>query len=204
MNLLTHEILDNGCCYSFSSKKNSKKIFFLDRDGVINLDKGYVHQISDLILLKKNIAIIKSLSKNFQFIVITNQSGIDRGLYDWTDYIKFTNFLYKKLLQEKIEILAFFASPHHKNFSNNQNVDEWRKPGIGAIKFLKDRYIFDVKKSYYVGDKLSDIEFASNAEFKGAFITKSDTLKIDIESIRTKYKKLHMLDTFSNIDIKTL
>ena len=54
MNALKHELLDNGCCFSYSSLNNSKQILFLDRDGVINKDTGYVHKITDLELLEKN------------------------------------------------------------------------------------------------------------------------------------------------------
>ena len=63
MNALKHELLDNGCCFSYSSLNNSKQILFLDRDGVINKDTGYVHKITDLELLEKNILSLIKLKK---------------------------------------------------------------------------------------------------------------------------------------------
>jgi len=128
------------------------KCVFLDRDGVINKDLGYVHKISKFKILTGVIKAIKYLkSKNYLVIVITNQSGIGRGYYKKKDFLKLCKFLNNKLEKSNTTIEEFYYCPHHpidscmcrkpKPMLINKAVKEW-----GILK----------NKSIMIGDKKTD------------------------------------------------
>ena len=81
-----------------------KKAIFLDRDGTLNEDTLYPHKIEHFKLLPGVIEGLKKLSKDYIFIIITNQSGIGRGIYTEEDFHRFNNHLVSKLKKEGIEI----------------------------------------------------------------------------------------------------
>ena len=90
-----------------------KKCFFLDRDGVINIDKKYVYKISDFIIFPGVENAIKYLNnEDYLVIIVTNQSGIGRGLYTKKDFFKIQDFLKRKLrkFKAKIDDVFFLSS----------------------------------------------------------------------------------------------
>ena len=89
-------------------KKYKNKEVFLDRDGVINYDYGYVYKINDFKFKKNIFKTIRYLNKkNFLIIVVTNQSGIGRGYYEEKDVLKLHKWMKKKFCEKKVSMIFF-------------------------------------------------------------------------------------------------
>ena len=86
------------------------KIAFLDRDGVINEDKGYVHLWKDFKFCEGSVVGLRNLvDLKFKIIIITNQSGIDRGIFSEKQYFNFTNLMIKELMRNSIDIAGVYG-----------------------------------------------------------------------------------------------
>lgn len=139
-----------------------KKIVFLDRDGVINKDHGYVGQIEEFEFVDGVFEACKYFSSlGYEIIVITNQSGIGRGYYTQEDFEKLTTYMLEKFKENGIKILKVYYCPHSPDIDCS-----CRKPNIGMIKNACNDFEIDLNKSWLIGDKISDIETAINANIK--------------------------------------
>jgi D,D-heptose 1,7-bisphosphate phosphatase len=161
-------------------KKGEKKIkikfkkpaVFLDRDGVINHDIGYLHKEKDLRFRPGVLKGLKYLiKKNYYIFIVTNQAGIAKGIYTEVEFIKFHRKIKTKL--EKINI--FFNdvqySPYHpkaliKKYKKNSLM---RKPGNKMIENIKSNWDLDIKKSIMIGDKFTDMLAAQKSKIKFFF-----------------------------------
>lgn len=163
----------------FMRRINNKKAIFLDRDGVINKDFGYVHT-KNKILWRKNIFKFMNIlkNKNFLIFVITNQSGIGRGYYTEKDLKILHNWINLVFLKNGSYVDKFYYSPYYKysKFNKFRENEDCRKPNIGLFKLAKKEFNFIVKKSYMIGDSMSDIEFARNCKLRGFKINFSDDI----------------------------
>ena len=144
------------------------KAVFLDRDGTINIDKGYVYKPEDFEFMPGAPEGIKLLNDiGFKVIVISNQSGIARKLYTSEDVHRLHKHIDNELGIFGAKIDAYYFCPHHPDFDI---VCECRKPNIGLIKQAVIDYNIDINESWMVGDKASDIECANNAGLKSVQI----------------------------------
>jgi D-glycero-D-manno-heptose 1,7-bisphosphate phosphatase len=149
------------------------KIAFLDRDGTINKTKkkNYIYKLKDFYWIKGAIRFIKLLKKNnYKIIIITNQSGIARGIYKVSDMHKIHRYIQKSLVNHGVKIDKFFYCPYHPEgiVIKYKKQSYLRKPSIGM--FLKAKKIYkniDFDKSFVVGDQKSDISFAKKCKLKG-------------------------------------
>ena len=141
-------------------KKNLKRsALFLDRDGVINKDCGYVYKIKDLIYEKKIFKIVRHFyDRNFLIIIISNQSGIGRKIYKKKSLDIFNNKIKKDFLKKKILISGVYICPHHPNDNC-----KCRKPKPTMINQAIKDWDIDRSKCLMIGDKLSDYKAAKNA-----------------------------------------
>lgn len=144
-----------------------KKIVFLDRDGVLNYDSGYVYEVKNYLLLDGIKQGLRRLKFNdFNFIILTSQSGIGRNLYKESDYQKFMDYLIEDLKTAGIAILGTYYCPHHAEYgvSEYKKDCDCRKPKPGLI-LQAERVLgpFDYKSSWAIGDKARDLEMAKNA-----------------------------------------
>ena len=146
-----------------------RKALFLDRDGVINYDFGYVHTI-DKFIIKEDIYKICSNAKKFGYllIIVTNQAGIGRGLYDLEDFLKVTKYMIDKFELKHISFDAIFFCPFHPKEGIGYYLKDSfdRKPNPGMILRAIDQFNIDVKKSIFIGDKRSDEIAAQKANIK--------------------------------------
>ena len=142
-----------------------RRAIFLDRDGTINSDKdGYIKDSLDFRLYPFTRTALGKLKKSgFLLFLVTNQSGVARGYYDFNVLDKIHN-----KMQQKLADFAFddiFISPYHKQGVvkpyNISHTD--RKPGLGMLRKAQKKYTFSIKNSYMIGDKYSDIEFGKKA-----------------------------------------
>ena len=148
----------------------TKPAIFFDRDGVLNVDVGYLYKIEDFQWIDGAIEAIKYFNdKDYYVFVITNQSGVARGFYTEIDIHKLHNWMNQELAKYGAHIDEFFYCPHHvKGIIKEYSFDcECRKPKIGMIKKALDKYDVQIDSSLLIGDKDSDIECAENAGIKG-------------------------------------
>ena len=140
-------------------KKN--KAVFLDRDGTINVDKGFVYRIEDFEFIDGVPEAIRLLNKsNFKVIVITNQSGIGRGYYTEEDVQKLRHFINKELGKYDACVDKFYYCPHHAEaeIEKYRTNCECRKPNSGLLRQAINDFNIDPSESFLIGDTLRDIE----------------------------------------------
>jgi D,D-heptose 1,7-bisphosphate phosphatase len=129
------------------------KAIFLDRDGVINVDRDYIAHIKDLRLIPGTVQALRRLQEcGFILIIITNQSGIARGKYRLEDYEAIKMELHRRLENEGIRITDEYFCPHHP-----EEKCRCRKPDTLMIEQAAAKHHIDLKESYFIGDKTSDI-----------------------------------------------
>ncbi|WP_338971690.1 D-glycero-beta-D-manno-heptose 1,7-bisphosphate 7-phosphatase [Fusobacterium nucleatum] len=161
-----------------------KKAIFLDRDGTINVEKDYIYKSEDLVFEEGTIEALKTF-KNLEYIliVVSNQSGIARGYFTEEDLNIFNNNMNEILKKNGVEITEFYCCPHHPNgIGEYKKVCECRKPNNKMIEDAIKKYNIDRKKSYMVGDKISDIEAGFKSNLKTVLVKTGYGLK-DMEKI---------------------
>ena len=146
-----------------------KPASFLDRDGVINIDKGYVHKIDDFEWITGAKDAIKLLNENNYFvIVVTNQSGIARNYYSEEDVILLHKYINDELNKVNARIDDFYFSPYHPDVKNKYSqLAHLRKPNIGMLESAEKKWKFEKKNSFMIGDKDSDVTCADNYGIRG-------------------------------------
>ncbi|MGB0886571.1 MAG: D-glycero-alpha-D-manno-heptose-1,7-bisphosphate 7-phosphatase [Vicingaceae bacterium] len=151
-----------------------KKVVFLDRDGVINIEPGhYTYEVEKFKIVPGLFDALKILQeKGFQFIVITNQGGISKGVYNHNDVISVHNYMQTQFKAADIEILDVYYCPHH---SINEKCI-CRKPNSLMLEKAMARYNIDQSKAYFVGDNVTDMGAAKAAGIKGIKINANDPL----------------------------
>ena len=154
-----------------------KPAAFLDRDGVINHDYGYVHKKKDFKLRAGVLDGLKLLiKKNYNIFIVTNQAGIAKGLFKEKDFrnlhVYLKNYFFKKeIFFNDVKFCPYHVKGKIKQFKKRSSL---RKPDNGMIKQISNNWIIDRKKSFMMGDKISDKKCAdkSNLDFyyaKGNF-----------------------------------
>ena len=161
------------------------KCAFLDRDGVINQDKGYISKISDFKIYPGVGKAISLLNKrNYLVIIITNQSGIGRGLIKIKVLENLHNYLKKKIKKDRAKIDDIFYCPFHPEFGKGKykKKSNDRKPGDGMIRKAIKKWKIDTKTSFMIGDKISDKLAAKKAKIR-FFYKKEKNLNTQIKNI---------------------
>tara|TARA_B100000315_G_C14594521_1_gene597948 strand:+ start:8272 stop:8850 length:579 start_codon:yes stop_codon:yes gene_type:complete len=140
---------------------------FLDRDGTINYDPGYLSDSRTLTLLPGASAAIARLnSEGIKTIVVSNQSGIGRGLFTEGTLAKVHTRLRDLLMLESGATLdGIYYCPHHPN-----DECQCRKPRQGMLIQASKDFRLDIRRSYMIGDKASDVMLAANAGLKGLLV----------------------------------
>ena len=147
----------------------TKAAVFLDRDGVINYDKGYTHKIRDFKFKPKIIKLLKDKTKQDYFLfIVTNQAGIAHGIFTIAKFYSLQQNLKKLLFKNNILIHDVKYCPFHKYgiIKKYRKFSNYRKPGNLMIENLKKNWNINIKKSIMIGDKLSDRQCAEKSEIK--------------------------------------
>jgi len=137
------------------------RALILDRDGVINVDKGYVHRIEDFEFVS-GVFKLCSTAQDFGLvpIVITNQAGIGRGYYTEDDFQRITTWMLDQFRLRGIRIGRVYHCPFHPTDGIGEYRRESfdRKPNPGMILKAQSEFDLDLSQSVLVGDKDSDLE----------------------------------------------
>lgn len=160
---------------------------FLDRDGTINYDSGYVKDPNDVIILPGVAEGIKFLKSKFHFkvIVISNQAGIAYGVMTHDDVIKVNEKINALLDDNNSLIDAFYYCPFHPDY-NSEKDSECRKPSPQMIVKASKDFDIELRNSYMIGDKSSDVMCGINAGVKTILITNNE---IEINVLHNLGKK---------------
>ena len=134
---------------------------FLDRDGVINREGGYVHNVDEFHFIDGVFDACLEMSKaGYRLIVITNQAGIARGYYTEDDFHHLTEWMLNEFRKHGIEIDGVYYCPHHPvhGVGDYRRDCDCRKPAPGMILRAAKEHSLDLRRSILVGDKVTDIE----------------------------------------------
>ncbi len=170
------------------------KAIFLDRDGVINVEKDYAHKIEDFEFLPGVFEAVKSFNeKGYIAVVVTNQSGIGRGYYTDEDFQKLTEYMKKEFEKNGGKIAAVYHCPH-----GPQDGCDCRKPEPGMLLAAKDDFGIDMASSWMIGDKEGDIEAALAAGITNTVLVRSGH-EIDEENTKATFVVNGVFDTIALI-----
>ena len=149
------------------------RAIFIDRDGTLNEDIGYVSAADELIIYPWSIEAVRMVnSSEFKAIVITNQSGIARGMYSEKSLDVIHGRMIELLAEGEARIDAVYYCPHHPDFGEApyRQTCRCRKPGTGMLDAAAREHNIDLKESYVIGDKASDIAMAQRAGARSALV----------------------------------
>jgi len=160
--------------------KISQKAAFLDRDGVINKDTGYLNNIEDFKWIEGAIEALKILKENnFLIIIISNQSGVARGYFSERDVHNLHKWINLQLSEHKIKIDDFFFATEHPETEISKTR---RKPSPRMIEEAIEKYKLNRDDCFMIGDKDIDVLAAKNAKIRG-FLFEGGNLSYKIKKI---------------------
>ena len=130
-----------------------KRVLFLDRDGVINVDKHFAFRVEEMVFVEGIFQLCHYFkSVNFEIVIVTNQSGVSRGLFSEEELKKVMNFIVEKFKSEGIEILTYFYCPHGPD-----DLCECRKPLPGMFTQAIQKLNVQAEDCISIGDRERDI-----------------------------------------------
>lgn len=159
-----------------------RKVLFLDRDGVINVNHGYVHTPEQTQWVPGIFELCKTaLGLGYALVIATNQAGIARGYYDIQTFEAYTRWMHAQFAQHGIAIAATLYCPHHPDAGEGTftTVCRCRKPAPGMFLEAAKRYPIDLPQSALVGDKISDMHAGHAAGVGHLFLLAGDVGKGD-------------------------
>ncbi len=145
-----------------------KKALFLDRDGVINIEKDYLYKVEDFEFIDGIFELCKYYQDlGYLIIVVTNQSGIARNFYNESDFDILIRWMINEFNKKNIMITHVYYCPHHPDITGNC---ECRKPEPGMFIKAKRDFDIDLSHSVMIGDNERDILAALNAGIRESYL----------------------------------
>ena len=144
----------------------TRPALFLDRDGVINADRGFVARKEDFVWVDGIFALVRmARARGVVPVVVTNQSGIGRGLYSLADYDALTAWMLERFAAEQAPIARVYYCPYHPEavLPQFRAVHDWRKPAPGMLLAAQADLGLDMVRSVLIGNRWSDVEAGRRA-----------------------------------------
>jgi D-glycero-D-manno-heptose 1,7-bisphosphate phosphatase len=151
----------------------TERALFLDRDGVINHEVGYLHQSEEVRFVEGIFSLCRTAaSLGYRLIVVTNQAGIARGFYGEADFETLMGWMRTEFRAEGVELDAVYHCPFHPEHGVGEykREHEDRKPGTGMLRRGVREFGVDLQQSVMVGDRCTDIAAANTAGLRQAFL----------------------------------
>lgn len=134
---------------------------FLDRDGVVNVEKNYLHKAEEFEFIDGIFELCRKYrAQDYLIVIVTNQSGIARGYYTQADFDRLTEWMVGAFAREGIEIAGVYHCPHHPEISGPCRC---RKPEPGMLLDAAKQHRIDLNASLLVGDSERDVAAAHRA-----------------------------------------
>jgi D-glycero-D-manno-heptose 1,7-bisphosphate phosphatase len=152
---------------------SGEKALFLDRDGVVNVEIGYLHRVEDVRFMPGIFSLCRTAMRlGYRLVVVTNQAGIARGFYTEADFEALMVWMRNELRAEGVELDAVYFCPYHPEHGVGEykREHEDRKPGSGMLRRAVREFGVSLTDSVMVGDRCSDIAAANSAGLKQAFL----------------------------------
>jgi D-glycero-D-manno-heptose 1,7-bisphosphate phosphatase len=149
------------------------RALFLDRDGVVNEEVGYLHRVEEVRFVDGIFSLCRTAAGlGYRLIVVTNQAGIARGYYSEVDFELLMEFMRQELRAEGVELDAVYYCPFHPEHGVGQYRQEHedRKPGTGMLRRGARELGVELGQSVLVGDRCSDVGAANAAGLRQAFL----------------------------------
>lgn len=152
-------------------------VVFLDRDGTINPDPGYISSLADYTFYEDTLDALSLLSKySYKYVIITNQSGIARGYFSESDLQKIHDYIKIEFKKAGITLLDIYYCPHHPD-----DKCKCRKPGIEFFIQASIKHSIDLKKCYIIGDTLMDMGAGRDLGLKLILVRTGEGEKTELE-----------------------
>ena len=153
--------------------RQSSRAVFVDRDGTLNEDIGYVSAPAELVIYPWAAEAVRLINESgLLTVVITNQSGIARGMYNEATLRSIHSRMIEELARKGARIDAVYYCPHHPEVGDARyrTACECRKPRTGMLDRAACEHDVDLSRSFVIGDKASDIKLAENAGARAALV----------------------------------
>lgn len=177
MPTLRDPYLDPAAAALLAANPVPRMALFLDRDGVVNLNHGYVHTPERTDWVPGIFELVaRAHRRGYLPIVVTNQAGIGRGLYDEAAFLYYTAWMHEQFARRGTPLLATFWCPHHPE----AGIGEYRvacgcrKPQSGMVLAAIERFDIDPARSLLIGDQPSDVEAAHAVGVAARLIAERD------------------------------
>jgi len=161
-------------CYEESAGQlMNRRALFLDRDGVVNEEVGYLHKTEDVRFVPGIFSLCrKAIELDYRLIVVTNQAGIARGYYTEEDFERLMEWMRASMRTEGVELDAVYFCPFHPEhgIGKYKQEHEDRKPGTGMLRRGAREFGVSLTESVMVGDRCSDVAAANAAGLRQAFL----------------------------------
>jgi D-glycero-D-manno-heptose 1,7-bisphosphate phosphatase len=164
-------------------KKSTHAALFLDRDGVINKDYGYVHSKDNFDFLPGIFKLVlNARASGYLCIIVTNQAGIGRGIYTTCQFKTLSIWMCEQFKDNGAFIDAIYYSPFHPTEAKGRYLleESTRKPGSGMFLEAARELNVDLSKSIMIGDKISDIKASKQAGISSNFLLSSSGIKLPL------------------------
>ncbi len=158
-------------------KWKRKQAVFFDRDGVLNVDHGYVHQPKDFEWIAGAREAVKLVNdKGYYAFIVTNQAGIGRGYYTEDNFLAFSHWINEELRKTGAHIDATYYCPHHPEagIGEYKRRCTCRKPGSGMLAQACKEWDVDLQRSVMIGDKEKDMQAAEGASLQGVLFKRNN------------------------------
>ena len=178
-----------------------KRALFLDRDGIINEDRHYVHRIEDFHFVDGIFDLCRAAAAaELAIIVVTNQAGIGRGFFTEQQFQELTNWMARRFSEHRVTITGVYYCPHHPvhGIGHYKRDCSCRKPNAGMILRARDEHGISLGSSILIGDKESDITAARAAGIKTSVLISGSPTDSDSQAT-FRFLNLQELLHFSGI-----
>jgi D-glycero-D-manno-heptose 1,7-bisphosphate phosphatase len=149
------------------------KALFLDRDGIINVDHGYVYKKEEFEFVEDIFTVcLDAQNKGYEIFIITNQSGIARGKYTEDQFEQLSLWMVEEFKFKGIVISDVYHCPHHpdKGLGKYLKACDCRKPEPGMLLLAQKEHNINLDNSVFIGDKVSDMQAAERAGIENRII----------------------------------